>query len=507
MDVELWADEGAAVARVAEAAVSGQAASEVAGGDLQAREPLRAFMWRFRFNYLFGAFNGMTWLIALGAPMVLLAEALGATPAQVNLCYNFVFLLLPVQVLATALTPYLGFKKQMQAAWGARVLCLLVPLGIAVVGPATPAPAWMLWALIASVFMFSLLRSLGSPVVLPWLQAILPEGQRGRYFTTDQSVTALVGVGILLLCAGMAEWMRGSYEAFAWQYALAVLGGVGAWFCLRQWPDAPKPKMMRPQLIFSELPRAVRQDKPVRQILYLSVAQGIMGSSFIPLTTYYLKVEAGLTMSAILVYSALQYTGVIAGSWALRNLLDRFGSRPFFQLSLLVGVCLDIFWLSLVLTQSALLLALVPLAYIGLGVGLSPAQAAMTRYLAQIGNYENRCVLIAGITATAGVGNALFAYIWGLTVQGDSEGQVGLDMQRFAFYFAFGIAVRWALFYAFRFLQEERPGAALRFSNAGLIRPIRYFASMINLVEPERPKKRGTKGLKDRHDVEGPRRD
>ncbi|MGF1449810.1 MAG: MFS transporter [Opitutales bacterium] len=454
--------------------------------------PLGAFVWRFRYNYLFSVFNGMTWLIALGAPMVLLAESLGATPAQVNLCYNFVFLLLPVQVLATTLTPHLGFKRQMMLAWGARAFCLLVPLGIALSSPSAPAPGWMLWALIGSIFMFTLLRSLGTPVVLPWLQAMLPDGQRGRFFTTDQSFTALAGVGILLICAWLAQTLQGSYAAFAWQYGLALTGGLGALYCLRFWPDAPKPQMMPARSVLRELPRAVGAELPVRQILALMVVAGFVGSSFIPLTTYYLKVEAKLSTAMILVYSALQYVGVIGGSWVLRNLLDRFGSKPFFQLSLAAGLLLDIYWLVLVVSGSGTLLWFLPLAFVWAGVGGSQWAASTTRYLAQLGNYENRAILIAGITATAGVGNACFAYLWGLVVKSeDAVGQVGLDATWFAAFFAVGLLVRGGLFFAFGRLAEERPGSALRISNAGLIRPFRFFASMVNLVEPEPRKAKG----------------
>ncbi len=468
--------------------------AEAKEGVATEQAPLGAFVWRFRYNYSFSIFNGMTWLIALGAPMVLLAEALGATPAQVNLCYNFVFLLLPVQVLATTLTPYLGFKRQMMLAWGARLFFLMVPLGIALASPSTPAPEWMLWALIGSIFMFTLVRSLGSPVVLPWLQVILPEGQRGRYFSTDQSFTALAGVGILLLCAGLSKWLEGGYDAFAWQYALALMGAIGALLCLSRWPDAPKPKMMPARLILRELPRAVREDLPVRQILLLSIVAGFVGSSFIPLTTYYLKVEAQLSVAMILVYSALQYVGVIGGSWVLRNLLDRFGSKPFFQLSLVAGLLLDLFWLGVVLNGSAPFLALLPLAFVWAGVAGSQWAASVTRYLAQLGNYENRAVLIAGITAMAGVANAVFAYLWGLVVKSEEGGELGLDAEWFAAFFVAGMLVRGALFFGFGRLAEERPGPELRISNAGLIRPFRFFASMVNLVEPA-PRKKGSRGL------------
>ncbi len=63
----------------------------------------------YRAGLLFGFFNALTWQIGIGTPMVLFAERLGASSFQVGLAYSFVFLLTPVQVVATALLPHYGF--------------------------------------------------------------------------------------------------------------------------------------------------------------------------------------------------------------------------------------------------------------------------------------------------------------------------------------------------------------------------------------------------------------
>jgi len=100
-------------------------------------------------GFWFGGFNGMTWMIGLGTPMVLLAEKLHASTLQVGLATSFVFLLLPLQILATTSLPRLGYQRQMVSAWILRALFLGVPLALAVAAPATPAP-WMSSLLVAS---------------------------------------------------------------------------------------------------------------------------------------------------------------------------------------------------------------------------------------------------------------------------------------------------------------------------------------------------------------------
>jgi len=67
-------------------------------------------------------------MVVLGTPAVLLAESLGANTFQVGLLYSFVFLLLPVQVIATATLPRFGYKKQVIFGWAIRTLFLVIPI-------------------------------------------------------------------------------------------------------------------------------------------------------------------------------------------------------------------------------------------------------------------------------------------------------------------------------------------------------------------------------------------
>ena len=124
--------------------------------EIGTRQSLRAF----RAGYWFGGFNGLTWMMGLGTPMVLLIEQLGGSTFQVGLAASFVLLLFPVQVLATAALATLGFRRQMVLAWSARALFLLVPLALAWLAPEEPA-AWMPGAVGASVFGFCAFRASG----------------------------------------------------------------------------------------------------------------------------------------------------------------------------------------------------------------------------------------------------------------------------------------------------------------------------------------------------------
>src|SRR5260221_3512118 len=121
----------------------------------------------FRPGLVFGFFNALTWQIAIGTPMVLFAERLGATSFQVGLAYSFVFLLTPVQVAATALLPHFGFKRVSLGGWSARSVFLAIPLGLTLVAPKMDN-SWMVHALIWSVFFFCFFRSVGTSAMTTW---------------------------------------------------------------------------------------------------------------------------------------------------------------------------------------------------------------------------------------------------------------------------------------------------------------------------------------------------
>ncbi|MFI5356817.1 MAG: hypothetical protein ACHQ4G_05735 [Opitutales bacterium] len=94
----------------------------------------------FRSGLVFAFFNALVWQVAIGTPMVLFAERLGASSFQVGLAYSFIFLQTPLLVLLTALIPRFGFKAVSLGGWAARSVFLLLPLGLAILAPEVGPP-------------------------------------------------------------------------------------------------------------------------------------------------------------------------------------------------------------------------------------------------------------------------------------------------------------------------------------------------------------------------------
>jgi len=406
----------------------------------------------FRAGLAFGAFNGLTWMVGLGTPMVLFAEALRASALQVGLASSFVFLVLPLQVVATAALPRLGYKRQMVTGWWARALFLLVPLGLALAAPAEPAP-WMASAFVASVLGFCLLRAVGTAAHLPWMAAILPVAVRGRFFATDHALTSAVGVGTLLLCATLFARFPG-WSAFALVYGLALVGSALAVGCLLRLPDAHAPGAIALRGLPREALRLCLEPGLFRHYLGLALLGWSANAGLAPFVAYYLKVEAGLSQERILAYTAAQFAGQIAAGTSIRAAIDRRPLRLFFQLACVGYAGLACFWLAVVLRGGAPALALAG-AFFALGAAAGVLNAAHFTLLPALSAESARAVAMAVFTSVLGVIAGLAPIAWGFVLRAPGPAP-GLRLERFAAFFAVCALANAVLVALYRRLPERR---------------------------------------------------
>jgi MFS family permease len=407
----------------------------------------------FRAGYWFGGFNGLTWMMGLGTPMVLLTEQLGGSTFQVGLAASFVLLLFPVQVVATAALPRFGFQHQMVLAWSARALFLLVPLSLALLAPDEPA-GWMPNAVVASVFGFCAFRAVGVAAHIPWFAAILPDELRGRFFATDATITSSVGVATLLCCAGLFAQLP-TYRAFQAAYGIAVVGSALAVWNLLRLPVGPKPPESPLRHMGPEVVRLSTRPGLFRQYLVVSLLWLLATLPIPAFAAYYLKAAAGVPSSEILAYTAVQFVGQFAGAWSIRHWLDRIPIRRFFQLAsgVVIGVCLV--WLG-ILSGDTRGTSVLWLAYALFGVAIGLSQAAHFTYLPELAVPEKRPVTLAIFGAVVGVLSGLAPTLWGLALRSGS-GTPGIDQPTFALFFATSIVMCVIGIALLRSLPDVRP--------------------------------------------------
>jgi hypothetical protein len=412
----------------------------------------------FRAGYWFGWFNGLTWMMTFGTPMVLLLEQLRATTLQVGLVTSFVFVLYPLQILATGLLSRLGFQRQMVTAWSLRAVFLLVPLGIAVQAPPEPEP-WMANAVVAAVFCFCFFRAFGVACHVAWFAAIVPDAARGRFFATEQAVTSTVGLLALLGCSALFGALA-PYPAFRVVYGVALFGSTMAVASLLRLPPGPRPEPSPLREMGPETLRLCLAQGLFRQYLLLTVVGSVVGSSFVAFAIYYLKTETALPSSEILAFTATQFGGSILATWGMRRWLDRVAIRRFLQASAGVLALLYAFWLGIV-TGRADWLAWVMPSFFVLGVALGINGAAHMTFLPELAPPGKRPIAVAVFGAAAGVLQGIGPMLWGLWLRAGPD-VPGVDREAFAIFFAVGIGLAAAQIALLRALPETRFAAARR---------------------------------------------
>jgi hypothetical protein len=416
--------------------------------------PPAASLRPFRAGYFFGGFNGLTWMMSLGTPMVLLIEHLGGSTIAVGMASSFVFLLLPIQMLATSTLERLGFQRQMVLGWSLRAVFLLIPLAIVLTAPAQPA-AWMPNAIVISVFGFCFFRAFGMAAHIAWFAAILPDSLRGRFFATDTAITSGVGVVTLLGCAALFARLP-PYDAFTIAYAIALFGSVLAVVSLLRLPSGPSP----PPSPVGQLAGAARSlcfgPGLFRQFLVLTVVGAVVGSSFSAFTTYYLKSEAAISSSRILGFTAAQFGGQIVGTFALRPFIDRMPIRRLFQLAQAIVACVFAYWLGIVVGETGWLGA-IAVSYFVFGLAVGIGNAAHATFLPELSPAAMRPVSVAVFGAVAGLLQGLGPMLWGLVLR-IGGGAPGVDLESFRLFFGLGIALCALSLYLLVSLPDVRAG-------------------------------------------------
>jgi len=436
-------------------------------------------LYPHRHGLYFSFFNALNWQVAIGTPTVLFMQQLGADSFQVGLVFAWTFLLTPVQVLATAFLPHLGFKRLTLAGWSARAWCLVVPIGLAVLSPRQPLP-WMIYSMVTAMFLYSLSRAIGSAALTTWIYQLVPSSIRGRYWATDQMLSGMAVVGSLILYAGLFMVLP-VYVAFLIQYLIAVLG---AWVANRQLmalPDVERPKMLSLEKIVTETPRLMTEPSLFRTYLWLSVPLYFTITPIAPFAAYYLKATGGLTAASILLLTMLTYFGLIAANWFMRTHMDHHGAKPFFRLSYGFFALIAAGWLFFLQTNGRWQLML-PALYMLQGAASGCWTSANLNYLAKIVPEQERALPVSIHGAVITFLGGCSPVLWGLFMKSPSEvNPVNVPVFE-AFFVTLLLTSAWLFWYVRRLPEKAGPAYPL-LQGGWLLRPFRGVGNLINLVE------------------------
>lgn len=373
----------------------------------------------YRAGLVFGFFNAFTWQVAINTPMVLFLQWLGGSPAQVGLAFSFIYVLTPVQIFATVLLPRHGFRRVMLAGWGLRAVFVAVPVILAVLAPLYPGP-WAAHTLVASVFFFCLLRAIGQSAFAPWIYSLLPGDSCGRYFAADQYVSGIGGALTLIAVTLLFRWLPVQHGLVA-AYLIALFGAVACYFALRRMPDGARPAKTSMRIILRDTPRHVTRTSLFRDYLWLSILFAVVATPLPPFSAYYLKVEAHLPESRIMMLEIFRYLGVIFAAGVMQARVERVGSKPFLVGSALAHAGVAIYWW-FALRGAWVETVGLALAYFTVGAATAGLLAGNLNFLAKVTQPEDRTLMVSVHAAIVSLFGGGSTALWGVLLKvGDAE--------------------------------------------------------------------------------------
>ena len=171
---------------------------------------------RFLF---FIVFNVISWQCIVGPVLVLLGRKIDMPPSWIGYLTSSLPLSMLLVMITGHLVRKLGPKRLMFTAWMMRNIlsCLIFLMPFTIVRWGNRA-GWYMLAI--TTLSFCLMRAVGGGGWFPWLHEVVPEKQRGAYFSAETALTQLLNVLIMLAQAYVLQ-----NNPKIWQFL--VIYGVG----------------------------------------------------------------------------------------------------------------------------------------------------------------------------------------------------------------------------------------------------------------------------------------
>lgn len=340
----------------------------------------------------------------------------------------------------------------------------------------------MVWALIASVFCYALLRALGSGAWMPWIMAIIPERIRGRYFAMEQVLGGAASIGILLGSSVLFRLLP-VFDAFIVQYTVAFIAAAISWQAVRRMPDAERPRMIGLGHVFKVTPRAILHGGAFSRFLLVCCVYAAVTGGVVPFCAYFLRNQLRLGADDILMFETMRNVGVVIGSLLLRNEIDRLGPRPFFLLALVLTGLVALFWVSL-LVWGFQPSSYLPVVFFVLGMGGAAWVAASLSHLPTVTPVEDRSVVLAVHGAATSFVGGCATSGWGLLLRAEGVAGPTMNLEWFLVFFGVLLTGLAALLLTIRRLTFSRlPGEVRITAGTELLHPGRAFTYFVTLVD------------------------
>ncbi len=292
--------------------------------------------------YGFVLTNALSFNITLGAPVILFAKALGASPGMLGVIGALTPLLTILQIPAAKYISRFGYRQFMLLGWSVRTIFIFL---IALLPLLESLSANVrLGFLFVFLFFFNTLRGISSGAWLPWITEVVPEADRSRYLTTDGILLHLGGFCALLL-SGLFLGGDGVAWKFSGVFLFSALAGAASLAFIRRIPEAPASEVSR--LSGKMVPwRAIIFYPPFFKLVVFNLLFTMLAGSFGVFAVTWLRGNAAMPEGTILMLLSTSFLGAILSYPLVRRQLDRVGCRRVLRFALFVMTTIMIGWAS-----------------------------------------------------------------------------------------------------------------------------------------------------------------
>lgn len=431
-----------------------------------------------RWSLAFEVVNACSWSAVLGAPIILFLKSLGASATILGLALALFPLTQALQVLGAHLLPRFGYRGLMVRGWTARTLLVGLIAGVALAVPwiGTTAAIWATLALLAG---FTVLRGVTSCAWLPWISQLVPEEIRGRYLAW---ASALIQVTLIACNLAYAAWLGvvpapgGSVAIYVWA---CVMGLIAAWTMSRI-PDAP----VAAEGGAGAVPwREMLGHPPFAALIRFNIlvfaALAALGVLWVPVLRDIHHQNDGM-IAVLPVWAAVAQLAALP---ILGHLVDRTGSRPMLACAVCVWVVHALLWAGLASGHLPLSWWTLGAIQVTAGFGGAAFTLANQRLLMAVVPGQGRSHFFALHSVAFALGQGIAPVLWGASLD-LSTGWTGFGLNAHAaLYVLSAVMLLAALILAGR-LQEPSALSTTDFLRELLVRtPGRALARLSALVE------------------------
>ena len=263
-----------------------------------------------------------------------LAIFVGATNFQIALLSTLTTLSAAVQMAGSYLIERVGSRRRLCLITGVVSRLPLVLVAVLPFLALVQGNDWLVWSLIVVIAASNLFGSLYGVAWLSWMKDLVPEDEKGRYFSRRNLLCGALGLAIGLLVAKMFDYWQmacpgrwGKATGFCFLFVAATAFGLLALVYLRRMPEPPLERARKTESALGSLALPFR-DRNFRILMFGYAFWTFAIYIAAPFFGVYMLKQLELSYTTINILSAVSGVACLAATNLSGWMTDRFGNKP-----------------------------------------------------------------------------------------------------------------------------------------------------------------------------------